>query len=69
MTTGGTPYQVVNPANGNTVAELALATAADVDAAVASARAALPGWKTATPRHGRRYWPSWPNSSRPTPIS
>ena len=49
MTTGGTPYQVVNPANGNTVAELALATAADVDAAVASARAALPGWKTATP--------------------
>ncbi|HNA50682.1 MAG TPA: gamma-aminobutyraldehyde dehydrogenase [Mycobacterium sp.] len=49
VTTGGTPYHVVNPANGNTVAELALATAADVDAAVASARAALPGWKTATP--------------------
>ena len=28
---------------------MALATAADVDAAVASARAALPGWKTSTP--------------------
>jgi len=40
---------VVNPATGTVVAELALATAADVDTAVASARAALPGWSAATP--------------------
>ncbi len=47
--TGGTVYHVTNPADGSPVAEMALATAADVDAAVASARAALHGWKTATP--------------------
>jgi betaine-aldehyde dehydrogenase len=46
---GGAPHRVINPANGTTVAELALATPADVDIAVASARAALPGWSTATP--------------------
>ena len=40
---------MVNPATGTVVAELALATAADVDTAVASARAALPGWSAATP--------------------
>ncbi|CAN5532675.1 gamma-aminobutyraldehyde dehydrogenase [soil metagenome] len=49
VVTGGAPHRVVNPANGETVAELALATPADVDIAVASARAALPGWSTATP--------------------
>ncbi|HEY5149066.1 MAG TPA: aldehyde dehydrogenase family protein, partial [Mycobacterium sp.] len=47
--TGGTVHHVVNPADGSTVADLALATAVDVDAAVASARAALHGWKSATP--------------------
>ena len=49
VTTDGTAHQVINPATGAVVAELALATAADVDIAVASARAALPGWSTATP--------------------
>jgi len=49
VTTGGDRHQVVNPATGTVVAELALATAADVDTAVASARAALPGWSAATP--------------------
>jgi betaine-aldehyde dehydrogenase len=47
--TGGGLHQVVNPANGAAVAEMALATPADVDRAVASARAALRGWATATP--------------------
>ncbi|WP_176560798.1 gamma-aminobutyraldehyde dehydrogenase [Mycobacterium neglectum] len=47
--TGGGLHQVVNPANGTPVAEMALATPADVDRAVASARAALRGWATATP--------------------
>jgi len=49
VTTGGDTHQVVNPADGSVVAELALARPADVDAAVASARAALPGWSAATP--------------------
>jgi betaine-aldehyde dehydrogenase len=40
---------VINPATGDRVAELALATPADVDMAVASARAAQPGWSSATP--------------------
>ena len=47
--TGGDRHQVINPADGTVVAELALAQPADVDAAVASARSALPGWSSATP--------------------
>ena len=49
VTTAGERHQVINPATGDVVAELALATPADVDVAVASARAALPGWSSATP--------------------
>ena len=49
VTTDGGRHQVINPATGAAVAELALATGADVDMAVASARAALPGWSGATP--------------------
>jgi betaine-aldehyde dehydrogenase len=49
VVTGGGPHQVINPADGSTVAQLALATPADVDRAVASARAAQRGWATATP--------------------
>ena len=49
VTTGGDRHQVINPATGAVVADLDLATPVDVDAAVASARAALPGWYGATP--------------------
>ena len=49
VVTGGSRHQVINPANGSVVAELALATPGDVDVAVAAARAALPGWSGATP--------------------
>ena len=49
VTTAGSRHQVINPATGGVVAELALATPADVDVAVASARRALPAWSTATP--------------------
>ncbi|HEV7852049.1 MAG TPA: aldehyde dehydrogenase family protein, partial [Mycobacterium sp.] len=49
VVTGGSRHQVVNPANGDVVAELALATPHDVDAAVAAARAAQRGWGSATP--------------------
>jgi malonate-semialdehyde dehydrogenase (acetylating) / methylmalonate-semialdehyde dehydrogenase len=40
---------VFNPATGRAVREVALATAAEVEAAVASARAALPGWSQTPP--------------------
>ncbi|MEW1589858.1 aldehyde dehydrogenase family protein [Micromonospora vinacea] len=42
---------VVNPATGEVVAETPAGTAADVDAAVAAARAAFPAWSATTPRH------------------
>ncbi|WP_433352398.1 aldehyde dehydrogenase family protein [Micromonospora saelicesensis] len=42
---------VVNPATGEVVAETPAGTAADVDRAVAAARAAFPGWSATTPQH------------------
>ena len=47
--TAGAAHQVINPATGAVVAETRLASPADVDVAVSSARAAQPGWSTATP--------------------
>ncbi|MBS1692240.1 MAG: gamma-aminobutyraldehyde dehydrogenase [Actinobacteria bacterium] len=49
VVTGGRTHKVINPATGAVVTELALATPADVDVAVAAARAAFPGWSRATP--------------------
>ncbi|MGV0786938.1 gamma-aminobutyraldehyde dehydrogenase [Mycolicibacterium sp. XJ2] len=49
VATDGAAFQVVNPATGEAVAEYAVATPADVDAAVASARGALAEWSGATP--------------------
>ena len=46
---GDETFRVVNPADGSTVQEVVLASTADVDAAVAAARAALPEWSRATP--------------------
>ncbi|ERG69317.1 gamma-aminobutyraldehyde dehydrogenase [Segniliparus rugosus] len=45
----GARHMVVNPATGEPVAEVALATATEVETAVASARAAQPEWAKATP--------------------
>ncbi|MEO3768879.1 aldehyde dehydrogenase family protein [Micromonospora sp. B9E7] len=42
---------VVNPATGEVVAETPAGTAADVDHAVAAARAAFPAWAATTPQH------------------
>ncbi|MGW2653205.1 gamma-aminobutyraldehyde dehydrogenase [Streptomyces sp. NPDC001478] len=47
--TSGRTHAVVNPANGETVYTYELASTADVDAAVAAARDAFPGWSSATP--------------------
>ncbi|WP_327035718.1 aldehyde dehydrogenase family protein [Micromonospora ureilytica] len=42
---------IVNPATGEVVAETPAGTAADVDRAVAAARAAFPAWSATTPQH------------------
>ena len=47
--TSGRTGPVFNPATGEQTAEVALANAAEVDAAVAAARAALPGWSAMPP--------------------
>src|SRR4029078_10531340 len=49
VVTSGANHQVINPATGDVVAELALATPGDVDAAVAASRKAQPGWAAAPP--------------------
>ncbi len=46
----GATDKVVNPATGEVIDEVASSDAADVDAAVAAAKAAFPGWAGATPR-------------------
>jgi betaine-aldehyde dehydrogenase len=55
--TGGETQAVLDPATGRTVAEAVLASPADVDCAVAAARAAFPEWAAATPgeRSGALY--------------
>ncbi len=47
--TSGRTHAVVDPATGEKVYVYELASTADVDAAVAAARAAFPGWSGATP--------------------
>lgn len=47
--TSGRSHDVVDPATGKTVHTYELAGTADVDAAVAAAREAFPGWSGATP--------------------
>lgn len=47
--TSGRSHEVVNPATGERVYTYELAGTADVDAAVAAAREAFPGWSGATP--------------------
>jgi len=45
----GATFPVYNPADGTVITEVAAGTAADVDAAVAAARAALPVWNGLSP--------------------
>jgi 1-pyrroline dehydrogenase len=49
----GATAEVVNPATGDVIAEVPSASAADVDRAVAAAKAALPAWLETTP--GERH--------------
>ena len=55
----GEVFDVTDPATGETLEQVVLADAADVDAAVAAARAAFPGWSGAPPgRAVRRAAPA-----------
>ena len=48
---------VINPATGEAIARVPLSTAAELDAAVAAARAALPAWRAvAVPERARRLF-------------
>ncbi len=46
----GTTFPVTDPATGETIAQFAIATEADCDAAVAAAEAAFPAWAATAPR-------------------
>lgn len=50
----GRTTEVVNPATGEVYATAPLSGQADVDAAMAAAAAAFPGWRDTTPRSARR---------------
>ncbi len=52
---GTTRLEVKNPATGESLAEVPLSTAADVDAAVKAAQAAFPGWSATPPVQRARY--------------
>ncbi len=52
---GAETFETKNPATGDVLATVATASAADVDAAVAAARAALPGWQALTGHQRARY--------------
>lgn len=56
VTPATTAYQpVVNPATGATLTEVPLSTPADVDRAVAAARAAFPAWRQTPPLERARF--------------
>jgi aldehyde dehydrogenase (NAD+) len=51
----GEYFDTVDPSNGETLASVAQGSAADIDAAVKSARAASPKWRSLTPHARARY--------------
>ena len=51
----GKYFETTDPSTGETLAEVAQGSAADVDAAVNSARAALPGWQKLSPHQRAKY--------------
>jgi aldehyde dehydrogenase (NAD+) len=52
---GAESFETKNPATGELLAQVATASAADVDAAVKAARTALPGWQALTGHQRARY--------------
>lgn len=63
---GAGALDVINPATGRTLTAAPRADRAQLDQAVAAAKAAFPTW-SATPLRARvRYWSSWPRRSKPS---
>ena len=56
----GATFETFNPATGEKLADCADASAADVDRAVAAARAAVPDWSAVRPRSVRRSFSESP---------
>jgi len=54
-TASGEYFETTDPSSGDALAEIAVASAADVDAAVAAARKALPGWQSLSCHERARY--------------
>jgi len=52
---GGEYFETADPSSGDPIAEVAVASAADVDAAVSAARRALPAWQALTGHQRARY--------------
>jgi aldehyde dehydrogenase (NAD+) len=52
---GGARFETVNPANKTVLASIAQASSADVDKAVAAARAALPAWRASSGFERAKY--------------
>ncbi len=52
---GGGYFDTLDPSNGEKLASVAQGTAADIDAAVRAARAALPKWRALAPHMRARY--------------
>jgi malonate-semialdehyde dehydrogenase (acetylating)/methylmalonate-semialdehyde dehydrogenase len=51
----GEPAEIKDPATGKVLAQIGLAASADVDAAVAAASAAFPGWRRTPPQDRIQY--------------
>ena len=55
--TGGESFATIDPASGQELGRISAAASADIDAAVAAARAALPGWRATVPvERARILW-------------
>ena len=66
---GDQTHQVLDPSDGSTVATVQVATAADVDTAVAAATAAYPEWSGATPGERSAALTRLAHSSASAPLS
>ena len=53
-------FSVINPSTEEPCAVISLGAQADTDAAVAAAKAALPGWMATPVRIASRWWKNWP---------
>ena len=62
---GAGTLDVLNPATGKVLAAAPRADRAQLDQAVAAAKAAFPGWSATPLRLRARRWSSWPRRSKP----